>query len=63
MPKSIVTKPVPPLARVSGIPARIVGYRDLEQFVENELEVHLGIKYKQQWQQLQQEQNISSVKE
>jgi len=60
MPKSIVTKPVPPLARVSGIPARIVGYRDLEQFAENEMQVHLGIKYKQQWQQLQQEQNISS---
>lgn len=61
MPKSIVTKPVPPLARVSGIPARIVGYRDLEAFEETELELHLGIKYKQAWQQLKQEMNTTTT--
>jgi serine O-acetyltransferase len=51
-PKSIVTKPVPPLARVSGIPARIMGYRELtkEEFEQDDLEYHLAIKYMEQWQ-------------
>jgi serine O-acetyltransferase len=54
MPKSIVTKPVPPLARVSGIPARIMGYRELtqEEFDADDLEHHLGIKYMEQWQNM-----------
>ena len=51
-PKSIVTKPVPPLARVSGIPARIMGYRELtkKEFEQDDLEYHLAIKYMKQWQ-------------
>ena len=60
MPKSIVTKPVPPLARVSGVPARIVGYRDLEAFDETELELHLGIKYKKEWQQFKNAQETNN---
>lgn len=53
-PKSIVTKPVPPLARVSGIPARIMGYRDLtpEEFEHDDLEYHLGIKYLEKWKMI-----------
>lgn len=54
MPKSIVTKPVPPLAKVSGIPAKIIGYRELtdEEFDEDVLEYHLGVKYREKWQAL-----------
>ena len=29
--KSIVTKPVPPLARVAGVPAQVVGYREIDE--------------------------------
>lgn len=29
--KSIVTKPVPPLARVAGVPAKVVGYREIDE--------------------------------
>jgi len=35
--KSIVTKPVPPLARVSGVPAKIRSYRDGEELKEGAL--------------------------
>jgi len=53
-PKSIVTKSVPPLARVSGIPARVMGFRELttEEFEADDLEHHLGIKYMKQWQEM-----------
>lgn len=49
--KSIVTKPVPPLARVSGVPAKITSYRDLteEEFDKDDWEQHLGMKYRSQW--------------
>ena len=53
--KSIVTKPVPPLARVSGIPAKIVSYRECtdKEFSEDDyLEQDLGFKYMKQWQEL-----------
>jgi serine O-acetyltransferase len=53
--KSIVTKPVPPLARVSGVPAKVTSYRQLtdEEFDnKDEWEQHLRFKYMSQWQQL-----------
>mmetsp|Transcript_1606 Transcript_1606/g.3953 ORF Transcript_1606/g.3953 Transcript_1606/m.3953 type:complete len:240 (+) Transcript_1606:2-721(+) len=52
--KSIVTKPVPALALVSGIPARIKSYRHLEQdvFEETDLERHLAFKYMEEWQKI-----------
>jgi serine O-acetyltransferase len=52
--KSIVTKPVPPLARVSGIPAKVIGYRECtnEEFERDDLDLHLGFKYMKQWQEL-----------
>ena len=40
--KSIVTKPVPPLARVSGVPAKIKSYRDItERYVYPDDAAHL----------------------
>lgn len=53
-PKSIVTKPVPPLARVNGVPARINSYREVivEEFEKCEFERFLGDKYLKQWQEL-----------
>jgi serine O-acetyltransferase len=52
--KSIVTKPVPPLARVSGIPAKVIGYRECtnKEFEGDYLEQHLGFKYMERWQEL-----------
>lgn len=54
MAKSIVTKPVPPLAIMSGVPARIQGYRDLHEsaFEEDDLQDHLAVKYLSKWQTL-----------
>ncbi|GKY98520.1 hypothetical protein MPSEU_000809100 [Mayamaea pseudoterrestris] len=51
--RSIVTKPVPPLARVSGVPARIQGYRSLDfnDVIDKDLEAHLAPKYFEQWKQ------------
>jgi serine O-acetyltransferase len=50
--KSIVTKPVPPLAKVSGVPAKITSYRDLteEEFDKEDWEQHLRMKYLSQWE-------------
>eukprot|EP00594_Rhizosolenia_setigera_P016943 CAMPEP_0178976354 /NCGR_PEP_ID=MMETSP0789-20121207/23780_1 /TAXON_ID=3005 /ORGANISM="Rhizosolenia setigera, Strain CCMP 1694" /LENGTH=305 /DNA_ID=CAMNT_0020665419 /DNA_START=270 /DNA_END=1187 /DNA_ORIENTATION=- len=59
--KSIVTKEVPPLARVSGIPAKVKSYRESindEYFATgsnanveiNSLEQHLRFKYFNKWQ-------------
>ena len=52
--KSIVTKPVPPLARVSGVPAKVVSYREMtdSEFETDELEHHLRYKYMQEWQEI-----------
>ena len=48
--KSIVTKPVPPLAIVSGVPAKVRGYRRLEmEAFEGDLERHLAFKYLDTW--------------
>lgn len=51
--KSIVTKPVPPLAIVSGVPAKIQNYRDLhESSFDDDLERHLVVKYLDRWRAL-----------
>ena len=51
--KSIVTKPVPPLAIVSGVPAKITGFRDMEEAsCEDDLEHHLVDKYYDQWREI-----------
>jgi serine O-acetyltransferase len=49
--RSIVTKAVPPLASVSGVPARIQSYRSLDPaaVADMALEVHLAAKYFEQW--------------
>ena len=48
--KSIVTKPVPPLAIMRGVPAKVGGYRCLEPECFNDsLEMHLAVKYREQW--------------
>ncbi|CAB9526156.1 Serine acetyltransferase [Seminavis robusta] len=48
--KSIVTKPVPPLALFSGVPAKFQGYRALtpDEF-KSDMQRHLASKYLQRW--------------
>ena len=57
--KSIVTKPVPPLAVMKGVPARIAGYRNLSEdaFLSDDLEIHLKNKYLDQWREIAAEQS------
>ena len=52
--KSIVTKPVPPLAIVRGVPATISCYRSLQanDFADDDLEEHLVEKYLEDWKKL-----------
>jgi serine O-acetyltransferase len=51
--KSIVTKPVPPLAIMSGVPAKVIKYRslDIEDF-RDDLDQHLAFKYLDEWKDL-----------
>ena len=54
--KSIVTKPVPPLAIVSGVPARIKEYRSLTAAsFDDDLQAHLWHKYVKEWKILLEE--------
>ena len=50
--KSIVTKPVEPLAVVSGVPAKMTRYRslDIQDLTKCDLEQHLVDKYVKEWQ-------------
>jgi len=51
--KSIVTKPVPPFAIMSGVPARISGYRNLnEEAFCDDLQEHLVSKYLKEWREM-----------
>lgn len=51
--KSIVTKPVPPLAIMSGVPAKIQDYRHLDQSAfKDDLSRHLALKYLDEWRNL-----------
>jgi serine acetyltransferase len=64
MAKSIVTKPVPPLAQVSGVPARVVSMRDLDfdTLIHDDLQQHLAIKYLPAWLEIAkgQQQQVQS---
>jgi serine acetyltransferase len=53
--KAIVTKPVPPLAIVSGVPGRVLGYRDLlsDDAFQDDLERHLVFKYFHEWRKME----------
>jgi serine O-acetyltransferase len=63
--KSIVTKPLPPLAIVSGVPATIRSYRTLQEseFGDN-LQNHLVIKYLDRWRAINDERlaNLTMTK-
>lgn len=51
--KSIVTKPVPPLAIMAGVPAKVRGFRSLEMDAfPDDLERHLAFKYLEEWEDL-----------
>jgi len=54
--RSIVTKPVPDLAIMSGVPARIQSYRELtsEEF-NSDLQEHLADKYLNKWKKIVEE--------
>ena len=49
--KSIVTKPVPTLAIMSGVPARVIGYRELTRhaLMQHDLDRHLAFHYLETW--------------
>ena len=51
--KSIVTKPVPALAVVGGVPAKVTSYRELtpDEF-NNDLQQHLAGKYLPRWREI-----------
>lgn len=50
MAKSIVTKPVPPLSIMRGVPAKIIGQRMLnKEDFHDDLEEHLAFKYLDEW--------------
>jgi hypothetical protein len=46
-------KPVPPLAIMSGVPAKVIKYRslDIEDFTDD-LDQHLAFKYLDEWKDL-----------
>ena len=60
--KSIVTKPVDPLSIVSGVPAKVVGSRNVlgpnakEDFELDDMTEHLALKYMPHWQNIALEQ-------
>lgn len=54
--KAIVNKPVPPLAIVSGVPAKIIAYRSLrDDSFQSDLENHLAFKYLDEWREVARE--------
>jgi serine O-acetyltransferase len=63
--KSIVTKPLPPLAIVSGVPAKLQSYRNLDNTLEcfeqeDDLQRYLIAKYFDRWRVLH-EQRLSNT--
>lgn len=51
--KSIVTKPVPPLAIMSGVPAKLIDYRVLdEEAFSDDLSRHSAMRYLEKWRNL-----------
>ena len=62
--KSIVTKPVPPLAIVRGVPAKITEYRVLhEDHFEDDLQAHLWRKYGKSWKALMEQEDRQTQNE
>ena len=63
MPKAIVTKPVPPLTIMSGVPAKAVGTRTLtREAFSDDLEEHLAFKYLDEWREfLQKPREAESI--
>jgi serine O-acetyltransferase len=61
--KSIVTKPVPPLAIMSGVPARVQGYRELtrEAFMGHDIDRHLAFHYLEEWKLLPKPTTITTT--
>lgn len=58
MAKSIVTKPVPPLSIMRGVPAKIIGQRMLnKEDFHDDLEEHLAFKYLDEWKRIAESQN------
>ena len=57
--KSIVTKPVPALAIMSGVPARVTGFRELTRhaLMQHDLDRHLAFHYLETWLDLYQNSN------
>ena len=54
--KSIVNKPVPPLAIVSGVPGRVLAFRELDEAAfDDALQEHLVAKYLEAWKVVEQE--------
>ena len=55
--RSLVNKPIPPLAIVSGVPGRVLEYRRLEEdaFEDDTLQQHLALKYMLPWKILEKE--------
>ena len=61
MAKAIVNKPVPPLAIMSGVPAKVVKNRTLSrEAFRDDLEEHLAFKYLDEWKELEQQQAEAS---
>lgn len=57
MAKAIVNKPVPPLAIMSGVPAKAIETRVLEkEAFDDDLEEHLAFKYLDEWKELRRKQ-------
>ena len=62
MAKAIVNKPVPPLAIMSGVPAKVVESRTLtREAFHDDLEEHLAFKYLDEWKELQQQQQQQEI--
>jgi len=60
MAKSIVTKPVPPLSIMRGVPAKVIATRTLtEDAFHDDLQEHLVFKYLEEWKILQ--KNMTNV--
>ncbi|KAG7372006.1 serine acetyltransferase [Nitzschia inconspicua] len=62
--KAIVNKPVPPLAIVSGVPAKIIASRNLsDDSFQTDLDRHLAFKYIYEWKARKKEMDSEQKKE
>ncbi len=64
MAKAIVNKPVPPLAIMSGVPAKVVQNRTLSrEAFRDDLEEHLAFKYLDEWKELEEQAAAAKASE